>query len=77
MGYSAWGHKELHTTVTKQIPCESGFPGGSHGKESTCNAGDPGSGGRHNSLLHYSYLENPVYRGAWWATVHVVAKSWA
>ena len=22
---------------------ESGFPGGSHGKESACNAGDPGS----------------------------------
>ena len=25
--------------------------------------------------LHYSCLENPVYRGAWWAAVHGVAKS--
>ena len=25
--------------------------------------------------LPYSYLENPMDRGAWWATVHVVAKS--
>ena len=27
--------------------------------------------------LQYSYLENPMDRGAWWATVHWVAKSWA
>ena len=26
--------------------------------------------------LQYSYLENPMDRGAWWATVHGVAKSW-
>ena len=24
--------------------------------------------------LQYSYLENPMYRGAWWATVHGEAK---
>ena len=44
-----------------------GFPGGSDGKESTCNAGDwgsiPGSGspgeGNGNSL-QYSCLENPM-----------------
>ena len=27
--------------------------------------------------LQYSYLENPMDRGAWWAAVHGVAKSWA
>ena len=27
-------------------------------------------------LLQYSCLENPMDRGAWWATVHGVAKSW-
>jgi len=52
------------------------------GKEFTCNAGDassiPGSGrspggGNGNPLL-YSYLENPMNRGAWRATVHEVAK---
>ena len=26
--------------------------------------------------LQYSYLGNPMDRGAWWATVHEVAKSW-
>ena len=57
--------------------------GGSDGKESVCNAGDldsvPGLGrspgeGNGNSL-QYSCLENPMDRGAWWATVHVVTKS--
>ena len=60
-----------------------GFPGGSDGKESTCNAGDldliPGLGtspGEGNGYtLQYSCLENPMDRGTWWATVHGVAKS--
>ena len=29
-----------------------------------------------SNLLHYSYLENPMGRRAWWATVHGVTKSW-
>ena len=54
------------------------------GKEATCNAGDksimsgsgrsPGEG--NDNPLQYSYLENPKDRGAWWASVHKVAKSW-
>ena len=28
------------------------------------------SGGRHGNPLQYSFLENPMDRGAWWATVH-------
>ena len=60
-----------------------GFPGGSDGKESACNAGDlgsiPGSGrspGEVNGYpLQYSCLEIPMDRGAWPATVHGVAKS--
>ena len=44
-----------------------GFPGGSDGKESTCNVGDLGSvpglgrfpGGGHGNPLQYSCLENP------------------
>ena len=39
----------------------------------------PGSGrspgGGHGNPLQYSCLENPMDRGAWWATVHGVAKS--
>ena len=30
----------------------------------------------HGNPLQYSCLENPIDRGAWWATVHRVAKSW-
>ena len=60
-----------------------GFPGGSDGKEPTCNAGDPGSipglgrppEGGHGNPLQYSCLENPKDRGAWRATLHGVAKS--
>ena len=33
-------------------------------------------GGRHGNSLQYFCLENPMDRGAWWATVHRAAKSW-
>ena len=54
-----------------------------NGKESACNTGDlsltPGlgrsPGGGHGNPLQYFCLENPMDRGAWWATVHGVAKS--
>ena len=59
------------------------FPGGSDGKVSACNAGDPGSipglgrspGEGNGNPLQYSCLENSMNGGAWWATVHGVAKS--
>ena len=59
-----------------------GFPGGSDGKESACNAGDPGSipvlgrsPGEGNGNPHqYSCLENSMDKEAWWATDHGVAK---
>ena len=61
-----------------------GFPGGSDGKQSACDAREqcsiPESGrslGEGNGTpLQYSYLENPMDAGAWWAAVHGVAKSW-
>ena len=33
-------------------------------------------GGGHGNSLQYSCIENPLDRGAWWATVHGTAKSW-
>ena len=33
------------------------------------------AGGEHGNPLQYSCLENPVDRGAWWATIHGVAES--
>ena len=60
-----------------------GIPGGSNGKESACNTGDPGlisgsgrsPGGGNGNPFQYSCLGNLMDRGAWWATVHGVAKS--
>ena len=63
------------------------LPGGSVGKESTYNAGDTGNinlipswgrspGGGHGNPLQYCCLEKPKDRGAWWAMVYRVAKSW-
>ena len=62
-----------------------GFPGDSVVKTPSANAGDigdmgsvPGSGrssgaGNGNPVQH-PCLENPMARGAWWATVHGVAR---
>ena len=60
-----------------------GFAGGSDGKASACNVGDsgpiPGSGRssreRNGNPFQYPCLENPMDRGAWYATVHGVTKS--
>ena len=54
---------------------------GSDGKETACNAGDPGlipgsgrpSGEMHGNTLQYC-LENSMDRGAWRATVHGIAE---
>ena len=72
--------------ITSSIFSPKGFPDGSVGKESTCNAGDTGDrgsipelgrspGGRNGNSLQYSCLENPIDRGTWQATVHRVSKS--
>ena len=61
-----------------------GFPGALDGTESACNSGDPGLipgseralGEGNDYPFHCSCLENPMHRGAWWAKVHGVAKSW-
>ena len=57
--------------------------GGSDDKASACNVGDldsiPGLGGSpgegNGNPLQYSCLENSMDGGAWWATVHGIAKS--
>ena len=59
------------------------FPGGSDGKESACIVGDLGSisglgkssGEGNDNPLQYSCLEDFMDSGAWWTTVHRVAKS--
>ena len=85
-GYCNLTYKELKIAVMMklngpQVNSELS-PGGSDGKESACNAGEPGSipglercpGEGNGNPFQYSCLENPMDRGAWWATVHWVTK---
>ena len=79
-----WSRNSSNTHFSIGISEVSGFLGGSDSKVSILNAGDlgsiPGSGRSpgegHGNPLQYSCLENPMDRGAWWATIHGVAKSW-
>ena len=67
----------------KTASLKTGLPRWLSGKESACSAGDVGSipglrrspGGRNGNPLQYSCLENPMDRGAWWATVRGVMKN--
>ena len=63
------------------------FPGGTGVKNPPANAVDTGPtgsipglgrppGGGHDNPLQYSCLENPMDRGAWWATIHRAAQAW-
>ena len=80
-GYHRWSNFYPFQVVNWII--NSGL-GGSDGKESACNTGDPGSipglgrspGEINGYSLQYSCLGNPTDRGACQATVHGVAKSW-
>ena len=79
------------TVLPKSYLCANmdveGFPGGAVVKNPPAKAGGardagliPGLGrspGGHSNLLQCSCLEDPMDRGAWQATVHRVAKSWA
>ena len=81
---SDWTTNPLRRTFFKvNTTLLRAFPGGSDGKESTCNVGDlclipesersPGKGNGYS--LQYFGLENSLDRGSWWATIHGVAKS--
>ena len=64
-----------------------GFSGGASGKEPACQCrrqkrrgfdplgSEKSPGGGHGNPLQYFFLENPMDRGAWWATVHRVTES--
>ena len=76
--------RSVHSHSCTQSVRNTGFPGSSDSKESSCNLGHPGlipgsgrSPGEGNGYhLQYSYLENSMNRGAWQATVHGATKSW-
>ena len=75
-----------HHCWWNSFPCgllDWGFPSGSDGKVSACNVGDldsipglgrsPGEG--NGNPIQYPCLENPMDRGALWATVHGITES--
>ena len=68
------GH-DWTTFTSVHLWSRQGFQGGSDGKESACSVGDPGltpKSGREGDgyTLQYSWLENSMDRGTWWATVN-------
>ena len=77
LGSSAFCPLQIWAYDSESLPCSS------NGKESACDAGDPGSvpgsgrspGERSGNSLQYSCMENPKNRGTWRATVHGVTES--
>ena len=77
-------HLRLAHPCFQECVCTKGFLGGLDGKESACNAGDPGSvpgsgrsaGGGHGNPPKYSCLESPMDRGVWRATAHGITEHW-
>jgi len=83
---SLWELFSIPTQHSKaKVNSIQGFPSGSMVKNLPANSGDagwiPGSGrspgGGNGNPLQYSCLKTSTDRGAWWAIVHAVAKSWA
>ena len=76
------GRSNLFLYLLLLVNTPKGFPCGSEGKESACNAEDPGSipgsgrslGEGNGNPLQYSCLENPMNRGTWCARVHGLRK---
>ena len=82
--------KQLQTmpfaAIQMDLKIITGFPGDANEKQPICQHRrhrrhsfilglEKSPGGGHGNPLQYSCLENPMDRGAWWATVHEVAKS--
>ena len=87
MGSERVNHKELQVQMLSFLylgEFRKGLPGGSDGKESARNVGNPGlipgsgrsPGEGNGNPLQYSCLENPMDTGTWRATVHEVTTSW-
>ena len=78
------GQDQIKTFLWYERHYTLGFPGGSEGKASACNAGDLGSilgsgrspGEGNSNPLQYSCLENPMDQQAWQTIVHGITKSW-
>ena len=69
--------------ISNTLWAKRGFPGVSVVKNPLANTGDAGlipglgrsPGDENGNPLQYSWLQNPMNREAWWASVHSVSKS--
>ena len=66
-GIFIWGDS-LMTQLVKNLPANT--------EEGLIPRSGRSPGEGNGNPLQYSCLGNPMDRGAWWATVHEVAKSW-
>ena len=83
--YTQFEQRKREVIYSLGLHIHVGFPSDSNGKESACNAGDPGlilrsrrfPGEGNGYPFQYSHLENSMDIGAWRAIVHGFAKSQA
>ena len=81
MGYGPWGHKESDMTerltlwASQDGAVVQNPPAGDIRDMSLIPGLERSPGEGNGNPLLYSCLENPMDRGAWWATVHRVSKS--
>ena len=81
MGYGPWGHKESDMTerltlwASQDGAVVKNPPVGDIRDMSLIPGLERSPGEGNGNPLLYSCLENPMDRGAWWATVHRVSKS--
>ena len=77
-------HGVTESDTTEQLHFHFSLPCWLWGKESACQCKrhrfNPwlgrSPGGGNGNPLQYSYLRNPMDRGAWWTTVHGLIKNW-
>ena len=67
--YNTWASQVV--LIVKNPPANAGDIGGAGSIPESGRS----PGGGHGNPLQYSFLENPMDRRAWWATVHRVAKT--
>ena len=77
---SPWGHRVGHNWVTKQQQQVALVLKNTHAKagdvrdEGLIHRSGRSPGGGYGNLLQYSCLENPMYRGTLWATIHSITE---
>ena len=84
---AGWDGQRHNSNIGNHYTTELGSPGGTSAKELACQCRRHGfnpwvgtvpwrrAWQPHSSILT-CHLENPMDRGAWWATVHRVSKNW-